>query len=152
MVSNTFDLNTSPFFNFSCTCCAFLHLSGYWDDALGVITFVDCRAFTALRTNCSSAPNVRTSMGNPWAPSIILFCSSSFAYHGRLMYRWIDWLLSEYTWMMTWVWSLWLIVICSLLLLQIAVRPLNVLTWMGKPWAPSIYADTTTNASSYELR
>ena len=28
MVSNTFDLNTSPFFNFSCTCCTFLHWSG----------------------------------------------------------------------------------------------------------------------------
>ena len=42
----------------------------YWNDALGVIYFVDCCALTALISNCSLTPNVLTSMGNPWAPFI----------------------------------------------------------------------------------
>ena len=42
----------------------------YWYDALGVITLVYFRAFTAIITNCISLPNVLTSMGNPWAPYI----------------------------------------------------------------------------------
>ena len=42
----------------------------YLDDDLGVISLVDCCAFISFMKNCSSAPNVLTSMGNPWAPYI----------------------------------------------------------------------------------
>ena len=42
----------------------------YLDAELAVISLVDCHALTDLMTICSSAPNVLTSMGNPWAPSI----------------------------------------------------------------------------------
>ena len=42
----------------------------YLDDDLGVISLVDCRAFTDFMKNYSSDPNVLTSVGNPWAPSI----------------------------------------------------------------------------------
>ena len=37
----------------------------YLDDALGVISLVDCRALTGFMNNGSLAPNVLTSMGNP---------------------------------------------------------------------------------------
>ena len=37
----------------------------YLDDELAVISLVDCHASTSFMKNCSSDPNVLTSMGDP---------------------------------------------------------------------------------------